>query len=336
MRAFSLKDLAALTSGEISLPTLSRYERGEAEPDTTVLRLLARALELPYSYFTRPAKTVDKVEFRKRSKLGKKVERQILEQTRDFLERYAEAEHLLSVEEGSFPIYGKLVSTFQEAEDAAAALRSRWRLGDNPIHSIVEEMEAEGLRIMAVHSDESFDGLSSTPESKEDFIVYNINKSIDRQRFTLLHELGHHYFKVGGDLDPEKLVNRFAGAFAVPEIVMKERIGSSRKQLHPVELIGMKRDFGLSIAALLYRAKDLGIITEYTHRNAMITISQIGWRKEEPNSFVGEERPTRLLELLGRGIAEECISQSKAAELYGMKLGDFRDVLLGADYFKKE
>ena len=60
----------------------------------------------------------------------------------------------------------------------------------------------------------------------------------------------------------------------------------------------------------------------------MITIGQLGWRAQEPAAFIGEEKPTRLLELLGRGIAEECISQSKAAELYGMKLGEFREVLL--------
>lgn len=331
MRGHSLKELVKLTHGEVSLPTLSRFERGEAVPAPDKLRTLSRAMDLPYSYFTRPAKVIDKVEFRKRSKLGKKQELQVLEKTRDFLERYTEAEHLMNVESKQLPVYPEMIRSIEEAETAANHLRKTWRLGENPIHSVVEELEAEGIRVLAVDANRAFDGLSSTPESEEDFIVYNYQLPIDRQRFTLLHELGHHYLNVAEGLDPEKVVNRFSGAFAVPANVMRERIGATRKQLHPVELIGLKKDFGLSIAALLYRAKDLGIITEYAHRNAMITIGQIGWRKLEPAAFKGEEKPTRLLELLGRGIAEECISQSKAAELYGMKLGHFRDVLLQGD-----
>lgn len=336
MRGLSLKELADLTHGEVSLPSLSRFERGEAVPEPNKLRFLARAMALPYSYFTRPAKVIDKVEFRKKSKLGKKVEQQILEQTRDFLERYTEAEHLMNAESKKLPVYEKVIRSFEDAEAAADHLRETWRLGENPIHSIVEELEAEGIRILAVGTDKAFDGLSSTPDSEEDFIVYNYQQPIDRQRFTLLHELGHHYLKIESGLDQEKIVNRFSGAFAVPAKVMRERIGENRKQLHPVELIGLKKDFGLSISALLYRAKDLGIITEYAHRNAMITIGQIGWRKNEPAAFKGEEKPTRLLELLGRGIAEECISQSKAAELYGMKLGYFRDVLLQGDIYSND
>jgi Zn-dependent peptidase ImmA (M78 family) len=328
MRGLSLKELAGLTHGEVSLPSLSRLERGEATPEPNKLRFLARAMELPYSYFTRPAKVIDKVEFRKRSQLGKKKELQILEKTRDFLERYTEAEHLMNVESKKLPVYPEVIRSFDDAEVAANHLRKTWRLGENPIHSVVEELEAEGIRILAVGADKAFDGLSSTPDSEEDFIVYNHQQPIDRQRFTLLHELGHHYLNIESELDHERIVNRFSGAFAVPANVMRERIGSTRNQLHPVELIGLKKDFGLSIAALLYRAKDLDIITDYAHRNAMITIGQIGWRKNEPASFKGEEKPTRLLELLGRGIAEECISQSKAAELYGMKLGNFRDILL--------
>ncbi|MTB51862.1 ImmA/IrrE family metallo-endopeptidase [Lewinella sp. W8] len=333
MRGYSLKELAGLTSGAVSSATLSRFERGEIAPSPDKLRWLARAMELPYSYFFRTPKVINQVAFRKRSKLGKKVEQQILEQTRDFLERYTEAEHLMNIPSQKLPEFSGVIKSLEDAESAADQLRKDWRLGENPIHSVVEEMEAEGIRILAVDAHSAFDGLSSTPDSEEDFIVFNRNQPLDRQRFTLLHELGHHYLKIAPKLDQERAVNRFSGAFAVPASMMRERIGSHRKQLHPVELIGLKKDFGLSIAALLYRAKDLGIITEYAHRNAMVTISQIGWRKNEPEVFIGEEKPSRLLELLGRGIAEECISQSKAAELYGMKLGDFRDVLLQGEKY---
>ena len=327
----SLHDLAERTNNQLSQPTLSRYERGDSTPNPENLRLLARALDLPLDYFLRQHVDLGRVEFRKRSRLSKKREAKILEQTRDFLERYLETEHLLNQNSQPLPTYQQAVRTGEEAEHAADHLRKEWRLGLNPIHSIVEELEAQDIRVLALPSDEKFDGLSSLPGGEHSFIVYNSDlsiKPIDRQRFTLLHELGHHYLPIPEGEDDEGLVNRFAGAFALPASVMKDRIGSTRKRIHPTELLGLKKEFGLSVAALLYRAKDLDIITQNTFRQAMMTLTYQGWRKHEPQVFAGDERPTRLLEILARGIIEETISTTKAAQLYGMKLGEFRYALL--------
>lgn len=60
----------------------------------------------------------------------------------------------------------------------------------------------------------------------------------------------------------------------------------------------------------------------------MRMIVQLGWRKVEPAVFAGKEEPRRFFQLLCRGISEEIISSSKAAQLYGMKLAAFRKELL--------
>jgi Zn-dependent peptidase ImmA (M78 family) len=335
MSGLSLKELAAKTNGVISQPSLSRYERGTTLPEPDKLRLLARAMGLSVDYFLRDSIELGQVEFRKKSRLGKKQQDQILEQTRDFLERYLEAEHLLNRPSAKLPLLSYTVSSPEAAEKAANGLRKKWYLGLNPIHSIVEELEARNIRVLALATDEKFDGLSSRPEGEHSFgehsfMVFNnhVEKPIDRQRFTLLHELGHHYLPIPVGADDEKIVNRFAGAFALPGDVMKERLGSNRKRISPTELLGLKKEFGLSIAALLYRAKDLEIISSYTHQQAKIQLGYMGWRSKEPAAFVGEEQPMRLLEILARGIIEETISTGKAAQLYGMKTGDFRHVLL--------
>ena len=333
LRGLSLRDLAALTEGQISQPSLSRYERGGNLPEPDKLRLLARVLGLSVDYFLRKPAELGKVEFRKKSRLGKKAQEQILEQTRDFLERYLEAEHLLSRSSDKLPRYEKPVSTPEEAEQAARKLRKQWKLGLNPIHSIVEELEANKIRVLGIAADDKFDGLASRPESEHAFVVFNndpAHKPIDRQRFTLLHELGHYYMEIPEGSDDETIVNRFAGAFALPEPVMKDRLGNSRKRIHPTELLGLKKEFGLSIAALLYRAKDIKIINDYTYQQACIKLNFLGWRgkHKEPAVFIGDEQPTRLLEMLARGIIEETISTSKAAQLYGTKTGEFRHILL--------
>ena len=331
LSGLSLQELATKTNGVISQPSLSRYERGDTLPEPEKLRLLARAMGLSVDYFLRDSVELGQVEFRKNSRLGKKQQGQILEQTRDFLERYLEAEHLLSRPSAKLPLLSYSVSDPEAAEKAANDLRQEWSLGLNPIHSIVEELEAHSIRVLALVADNKFDGLSSRPGGEHSFMVFNndsATKPIDRQRFTLLHELGHHYLNIPPGNDDEKIVNRFAGAFALPGDVMKERLGASRKRISPTELLGLKKEFGLSVAALLYRAKDLEIISTYTHQQAMIQLNYMGWRSKEPVAFVGEEQPMRLLEILARGIIEETISTSKAAQLYGMKTGDFRHVLL--------
>ena len=331
MSGLSLKELATKTNGIISQPSLSRYERGDTLPEPEKLRLLARAMGLSVDYFLRESVELGQVEFRKNSRLGKKQQAQILEQTRDFLERYLETEHLLNRPSAKLPLLSYSINDPEAAEKAADNLRKEWSLGLNPIHSIVEELEAHSIRVLALVTDKKFDGLSSRPDGEHSFMVFNndsATKPIDRQRFTLLHELGHHYLNIPPGYDDEKIVNRFAGAFALPGDVMKERLGVSRKRISPTELLGLKKEFGLSVAALLYRAKDLEIISAYTHQQAMIQINYMGWRSKEPAAFVGEEQPMRLLEILARGIIEETISTSKAAQLYGMKTGDFRHVLL--------
>ncbi|CAH1002581.1 hypothetical protein LEM8419_03455 [Neolewinella maritima] len=328
LRGLSLKEMAARTGDDISLPTLSRYERGEVDPDAKKLRQIARALDLSYEYFLREPKEIGEVAYRKKKSLSAKLSDQIKEQTRDFLERFTQLEHVMNVSSEPFPRYEPKINSLEDVASAATWLRDKWKVGLSPIHSIVDELEAEHIKVLALKSHKSFDGLSSLPNGPEDFIVFNQNLPIDRQRFTLLHELGHHLLiNVSDKLDHEKVVNRFAGEFAIPGEVMRERVGQKRKHIHPVELLELKGEFGLSVAALLYRAKDLHILTDHGFKNAMISISQLGWRKDEPAAFQGRENPSRMLELLGRGIAEDIISQSKAAELYGMKLGDFREVL---------
>jgi Zn-dependent peptidase ImmA (M78 family) len=51
-----------------------------------------------------------------------------------------------------------------------------------------------------------------------------------RQRFNLAHELGHLVLQVVCDLDHEKAAYHFAGAFLVPEPVVRFELGTRRQQ----------------------------------------------------------------------------------------------------------
>jgi hypothetical protein len=50
----------------------------------------------------------------------------------------------------------------------------------------------------------------------------------------------------------------------------------------------------------------------------------MGWKVEEPYSYIGKESSGRFDQLLFRALSEDCISISKAAALKNMKLAEFR------------
>lgn len=318
LKGLTVRQVSARLAGHMSASRVNRLENGKATATPADLNLLSRALGVPRNFFDQPSLDIGPVAFRKRANLGAKKVVQIEAITQDYVARRARVTHLLGLESLPIPEYPEPVRDVLDAEAAAGWLRNQWQLGDNPIHSIVDELETRSIPVVKITADQRFDGLSSLPGAPLTFIVFNGNHSIDRQRFTLLHELGHHILSIKEDSkQAETLVNRFAGAVAVPRKALEDRLGAHRHRLHPTELLGLKEDFGLSVAALLYRAKDCGIITPYVHAQGMKAIGRLGWRQQEPQVFKGRERPKRLRELVGRALSENLINQEQANELYG-------------------
>jgi len=77
-------------------------------------------------------------------------------------------------------------------------------------------------------------------------------------------------------------------------------------------LLELKLQWGVSLGALLYRARSLGVIGESAHRRAMARMSSEGWRRDEPGDLGASEIPTMLaqaLELLRlRGVTLETLA----------------------------
>jgi Zn-dependent peptidase ImmA (M78 family) len=61
-----------------------------------------------------------------------------------------------------------------------------------------------------------------------------------------------------------------------------------------MEMVALKRAWGVSIQALLYRARTPGTLGEGAYENAMKTMSRRGWRRTEPGYLGRPERPQML------------------------------------------
>ena len=95
------------------------------------------------------------------------------------------------------------------------------------------------------------------------------------------------------------------------------------------ELIEIKHMFGISAAALVMRMRELGIITGATLRDIFGGIGS-NWRADEPLPLEREESPTRFRRLCLRALAENEISESKAAELLRLRVSEIEGIMAGS------
>lgn len=88
MEGYSLRELSEKLNKRVSYNALDRYEKGVMMPSGEVLQALSVALGRPMDFFFRPMELeLEKIEFRKRTSLGKRAENTIKERARDFLDQ---------------------------------------------------------------------------------------------------------------------------------------------------------------------------------------------------------------------------------------------------------
>ena len=324
----SLRDLEEKIGNRVTAQAIGKYERNESMPSSGVLIALADALGVSMDYLVGDQEMIlEAVEFRKKTITSKREESQVKAKTLHLLERYLMVEellHLRSVEwhsprEAPYPV----IRDFSEADMAARSLRDHWGLGNDPIPNLVELLEEQGIKILAVDLT-NIDGLTArvrrTQKNDVPVIVVNRKEWGERQRFTLAHELGH--MVMAAKVDEEKAAHRFAGAFLMPAEALWAKIGKHRTSIGWNELFELKQIFGASVQAVTYRCKDLGIFNVSLFRRLFDEFTRRGWRAppyKEPYAKEGE-KPKRFERLTFRALAEGAVSEPKAAELLGLSV----------------
>ncbi len=211
----------------------------------------------------------------------------------------------------------------EEIENAAIALRKQWCLGLDPIKNLMEVCEDHGIKIGLVDGHQDFDALTLLANDNVPVVALRRDMLGDRQRFCLAHELGHLILQLADHIDAEKAAHRFAGAFLAPRSAVELELGTKRHTIGLNELHLLKYKYGLSMQAWIYRAKDLGILSETNAIQIFKRFRQYGWYREEPGTPLPPEKPQRFERLVMHALCEGIISQVRAAELLGMQLDQF-------------
>ena len=172
-----------------------------------------------------------------------------------------------------------------ELTPAEIARRTRYSLGlhRGAIGNLTVLLEDHGVIIQKMDfGTEKMDGLTSITDRGRRVIFLNTRMPNDRMRFSLAHELGHLIMHLSFvPKHPERVedeANEFASEFLMPEAEIK----SSLKRITLPMLGNLKQQWGVSMRALIRRARDLQMIDDKIYRNYQIIFSKKGYNKREP------------------------------------------------------
>ncbi len=178
-------------------------------------------------------------------------------------------------------------------EEAARLLRKHWDIGAGPVGHLVRLAENHGVVVVFSPSQTSAVDAYSFDDGYRPTVVLNPAKEdYYRQRFDVAHEVGHLVMHV--DAEPgskvvENQAHRFAAELLLPEEELRDVLpGKADWRV----LAALKESYGVSLQALLYRSRALGVMSDVTYRNAVAYLSSKGWRRREPGEMPGVEQPS--------------------------------------------
>lgn len=334
-RNYSLQQLADLIG--VSRQAIHKFENSTVNPSSETIIKLAGALNVPYSYFFEfeesETYSVDQVKFRDGQKILSKdyVEAEIRREIIRHVSSFIQLEAIMDVDR-SFenPLSDLEIVDEKDIEKAAKVLRKKWKLGLGPILDVIELLESRRIFVVEVDRSEDFQGLSGMLNSFPIIVLNKNSLTIERKRFTALHELAHlilSFAKNFSDSKVEYLCNYFAGAVLVVDEVLYDELGKNRTLISLAELRRIKQLYGISVQALIVRAKNTAFINLKTFDDWMDAYND--WRKdnsrrEDFGHFQCTESTKRFMSLIAQGVSEKRISWSKAAELAGMKIEELK------------
>lgn len=333
MAGMSLQALSDNLGNLVSKQALNKYEQGLMNPSNEVLLAISKLLEVNPDFFLKKEYVeICNISFRKRATLSKKLEESIIEKARDYVERFFEIENILGIHSLFInPIENIVIQSRKEAEQAADHLRKAWELGNNPISNLVELLELKGIKVFLIDEIDQIDGVSFVTHSNIPVIVVNVrDKSIERIRFTIIHELAHILLNIDVNIannskNVENLCHYFSSCLLIPTPKLIEMIGGPhRSYININELIDIKAYFGISIRATVHRLKHLKVISPSYYQRWMIYMSKTYGQRNEPGEYLGIEKSTVFKRLVNRALAEELISLSKAASLLNASINEIR------------
>jgi Zn-dependent peptidase ImmA (M78 family)/transcriptional regulator with XRE-family HTH domain len=288
---------------EVSVNAISQYENNICNPRHEMVSEIVDLLKVKESFFFRPiTPTTPNPIFWRSRHAATKASRVVAERkfswaksiSDEYLKAYLDFPELVTPKQKELGVPSDPKNiTDNEIESIALRCREFWGLGKMPIPDVTVLLEDNGLLITygALESPK-LDAFSNVSEFDRSFHVFlgTDMRSVARSRFDAAHELGHlilhsHLSREYLD-DKEKTKKhgliehqayRFASAFLMPADSFRGDVWMTA--LEP--LLSLKEEWKVSVAAMIKRCDDLGMLDESHARRLWISYNR-KWKNAEP------------------------------------------------------
>lgn len=303
----------------ITQAALSRYENDLREPDDEAVAKISEALDVSPEFLTHAFRLTGAIA------ADAHMRRQKTTKVSDW--KAAEAKLNLYRMRSAFlmrrvPINPtNHIPTFDpdDTTPAAAAkmIRAQWRMPIGPVRNLTRWIESAGVIVIEEHlGTKRIDGLSQWA-SDYPVLLLNADLTNDRKRWTLAHELGHlvlHSNYV--DPDVEAQADAFAAEFLMPRHIIEPDL----RELTPSRLIALKKQWGVSMAALFEHAYRLGRATSTDRQRFYRNMNARGWRRNEPAADAIADETPELARTIGQTLLSTAgLTRDEVARLTGRR-----------------
>jgi Zn-dependent peptidase ImmA (M78 family)/transcriptional regulator with XRE-family HTH domain len=293
---------------------MSKLERCEAPISEEHLNAISNITQYPVSFFYQNGEIApESIAYRKRETVAQKVLTVV--NARVNIVRL----HVKILSE-ALNVPMPIIPTIQVTEAMTAAkiareVRRAWDLKNGVIENVVEIVERNGIAVRTIDlGTERVDSRTVLTDNKYPVIILNKILLGDRQRFSLAYQLGHlvmHTYKaVDWNVDVSHEANLFAAEFLMPEQEMREEFNNGVTLALLAEL---KRKWKVSMISLMYRADDLGFLTDNQKRYLIQQFNDKKIRRREP---VELDAPIEQPKIFRQWIAE--VKKRKKLDVAGI------------------
>jgi Zn-dependent peptidase ImmA (M78 family)/transcriptional regulator with XRE-family HTH domain len=294
----------------LSPASISQYEAGNTTPRPGVLAELALLLGVEPAYFQRPPGRREVSPASRSFFRSLRATRQYERDAADAISEHvydlvAFLESRATLPAADLPSLSVRHSTPRpQIEQVAAAVRDQWAVADGrPVANVVRLMESRGVFVCRPPGvSKRVDAFSRWFDTRPLVVLSDDKQDKARSRFDAAHELGHlvmHHEPEFSDRVQERQAHAFAAAFLMPSEQVREDLPVRTPRLDDWEALQKaQRRWGVSIAALLYRAKELGTLSDAAYRRAMTRYNDLKLGVADGNALGSPETPQLLSEAL--------------------------------------
>ena len=299
----------------ISKQSLSLYANGGNVPPFDNVIKIARVLEFPTDFFMSEdlcTVSTGNTYFRsqasatKKSRNAQKIKLEYVSKMYEVILNYMNVPELNLPDTTGINIPDDIADVdseqaIKEIEKLSKLVREYWNLGNGPIENLQYVLQSNGIIVTGFRDvDIGIDAFSQqiTIDGKMVYIIaLSIGtKPIERLRFEMAHELGHILMHTWGEDNEEiskdefnvreKQANMFASALLLPKETFSKSISA-----YPTNIdyyLALKKKWKVSMQAMMYRTRQLDIISANQFQYMMRIMSKNRYRTHEPGDKPGE------------------------------------------------